>query len=182
MYADVSNRWSDLTRLALERLAVRQNGMQRHAMPVGIIGPREATQAQLDAARMVGYALAKNGMALLCGGKGGVMAAAAQGGREAGGIVIGLLPEDHATAANAFLSVALPTGMGITRNALIAHASLCLVAVGGGLGTLSEMALGLQLGKRVFSIASAPQVSGAEQCEDVDQLLVCIAQHLIQVA
>ncbi|WP_341319404.1 TIGR00725 family protein [Paraburkholderia sp. IMGN_8] len=148
-------------------------------MPIGLIGPREATAGQLQAARSLGYALADAGMTILCGGKGGVMEAAAFGAARAGGIVIGLLPEDDANEANPFLTVALPTGMGITRNALIARASLCLIAIGGGLGTLSEMALGLQWNKPVFTLLDAPQVSGAEVFEDVDALAIRVANWLV---
>jgi uncharacterized protein (TIGR00725 family) len=147
-------------------------------MPVGLIGPREATADQLNAARNIAYVLAGAGMALLCGGKGGVMEAAACGARTAGGVVIGLLPEDDAAAANEYLTVALPTGLGITRNALIARASVCLIAVGGGLGTLSEMALGLQWGKPVFTMLGAPRVQGAQEFDDADSLVVSVANWL----
>lgn len=174
-----NTEWSNAANLALQRLALRQTGPTRHAMPIGLIGPREATAGQLQAARSLGYALADAGMTILCGGKGGVMEAAAFGAARAGGIVIGLLPEDDANEANPFLTVALPTGMGITRNALIARASLCLIAIGGGLGTLSEMALGLQWNKPVFTLLDAPQVSGAEVFEDVDALAIRVANWLV---
>ncbi|AXV81369.1 TIGR00725 family protein [Ralstonia solanacearum] len=182
LYAGAEAGLSKRTCLALARVAARQAGPARHAMPVGLIGPREATAEQLGAARILGYALARSGMPLLCGGKGGVMEAAARGCHEAGGIVIGLLPEDDATAANAFLTVALPTGLGITRNALIARASLCLIAVGGGLGTLSEIALGLQWGKRVFTMLDAPLVNGAERFDDIDALATSVAEWLASEA
>ena len=65
-------------------------------------------------------------MAVICGGRGGVMQAAAQGASEAGGIVIGLLPEEDTRAANPYLTVALPTGLGEMRNALIARSAICL--------------------------------------------------------
>lgn len=167
--------------VALERLASRQSGPNRLTMPVGIIGPRAATDEQLCTADSIASALASAGIALLCGGKGGVMEAAARGARKANGIVIGLLPEEDAKQANPYLTVALPTGLGITRNALIARASLCLVAVGGGLGTLSEIALGLQWGKPVFGICGAPQVQGIEQFEEQPALLSRVVQWLADV-
>lgn len=150
-------------------------------MPVGLIGPRIATPTQMEVAQALGYALAQAGMTLVCGGKHGVMEAAARGASEAHGIVIGLLPEDDASGANPWLSVALPTGLGITRNALIARASLCLIAVGGGLGTLSEIALGLQLGKPVFTLCGAPQVPGAESFDDPVALLNRAAHWLAEL-
>jgi uncharacterized protein (TIGR00725 family) len=170
--------WSHHAYLALQKLAARQTSARRHVTPVGLIGPREATAEQLSSARSLAYALAGAGMALLCGGKGGVMEAAACGAKAAGGVVIGLLPEDDAAEANPYLTVALPTGLGITRNALIARASVCLIAVGGGLGTLSEMALGLQWGKPVFTTCGAPHVPGVERFDDIDQLVVTVANWL----
>jgi len=178
LYGKEKADWSNDTRLALQRLSFRQKGVARHATPVGLIGPREATAAQLTAARDIAYVLADTGMVLLCGGKGGVMEAAACGAKAAGGVVIGLLPEDDDAAANEYLTVALPTGLGITRNALIARASVCLIAVGGGLGTLSEMALGLQWGKPVFTMLDAPQVPGTERFENVDLLIMRTANWL----
>ncbi|WP_413463986.1 MULTISPECIES: TIGR00725 family protein [unclassified Burkholderia] len=147
-------------------------------MPVGVIGPRDATAAQLAAAERIAHGLAGAGVVIVGGGKQGVMEAAARGAHAAGGCAIGLLPEDDAREANPYLSVALPTGLGITRNALIARASLCLVAVGGGLGTLSEIALGLQWGKPVFAICDAPQVAGVERFDEADPLVARVARWL----
>jgi uncharacterized protein (TIGR00725 family) len=178
LYGVIPNEWSAAARHALDQLAARQSGASRHVTPVGLIGPREATSAQLHAAQRIGHALAAAGIALVCGGKGGVMEAASAGASAAGGIVIGLLPEDHAADANPHLSVALPTGLGITRNALIARASVCLVAVGGGLGTLSEIALGLQWRKPVFTVLDAPAVPGTESFDDIDALVVAVATWL----
>ncbi len=167
---------------ALAALAARQRGANRLLMPVGVIGPRAATDAQLRVAEAVAHALAQAGMAIVGGGKGGVMEAAARGAHRAGGIAIGLLPEEDAEGANPYLSVALPTGLGITRNALIARSSLCLIAVGGGLGTLSEIALGLQWGKPVFAICDAPQVAGVETFESQDALIERTARWLSLLA
>ncbi len=104
--------------------------------------------------------------------------AAARGAHAPGGCAIGLLPEEDARDANPYLTVALPTGLGITRNALIARASLCLIAVGGGLGTLSEIALGLQWGKPVFTICDAPPVAGVECFDETDPLVARVARWL----
>ncbi|WP_155646103.1 TIGR00725 family protein [Burkholderia diffusa] len=147
-------------------------------MPVGVIGPRDATQVQLAVAERIAHGIAATGVAIVGGGKQGVMEAAARGARGAGGCAIGLLPEDDARDANSYLTVALPTGLGITRNALIARASLCLIAVGGGLGTLSEIALGLQWGKPVFAICDAPQVAGVEHFDEADRLVAHVARWL----
>ena len=112
------------------------------------------------------------GLTLVCGGKIGVMQAAARGARDAGGICVGLLPEEEAAHGNPFLTVALPTGIGLSRNMLVAHSAACLVAVGGGLGTLSEIAMALQWKKPVFATAQAPHVAGAQYYDDEETLLL----------
>ena len=109
------------------------------------------------------------------------MAAASEGAHTAGGVVVGLLPEDDTTQANPWLTVALPTGLGITRNALVARSARCLVAIGGGLGTLSEMALARQWGKPVLCALGAPVVDGCEVFDSTESLLVALGQRLLHV-
>lgn len=182
MFGNDVIEWPEAARTALTHLAQRQRGTRRHCMPVGVIGPRDATDEQMRSAGRIAHALAAAGIAIVGGGKQGVMEAAARGAQAAGGCAIGLLPEEDAREANPYLTVALPTGLGITRNALIARASLCLVAVGGGLGTLSEIALGLQWGKPVFTICDAPQVAGVECFDATDRLVARVAQWLADAA
>ena len=145
--------------------------LQKHSptpcrVPVGVIGGRDCDEATAVMARDLGRILGTMGLTLLCGGKGGVMAAACQGISEAGGLSIGLLPDDDWEAANTFVSVPIATGIGVARNALIARASLCLVAVGGGYGTTSEVAFGLQFGRPVFALAGAPDLDGVQHLAD----------------
>ena len=99
------------------------------------------------------------------------MQAASKGAHDAGGIAVGILPEEDVSAANPYLTVAIATGMGEMRNALIARSSVCLVAIGGGMGTLSEMALGLKWGKQVFALHRDIVLPGANIAKDVDQLI-----------
>jgi uncharacterized protein (TIGR00725 family) len=80
------------------------------------------------------------------------MEAACRGAKGAGGTTIGILPGTDRLAANAFVDVAIPTGLGEARNALVVRAADALIAVGGGYGTLSEIALALKAGKRVVGI------------------------------
>lgn len=130
--------------------------------PVAVIGPREAEPDHLVMAHEVGFALAGLGMHVLCGGRQGVMDATCRGVAEGGGVSVGLLPEGEWTAANPYVTVPVATGIGIARNALIARAALCVIAIGGGLGTISEIALALQFGKRVLTLCRAPEVPGAQ--------------------
>ncbi|WP_246164971.1 TIGR00725 family protein [Pigmentiphaga aceris] len=162
-------------------LARRQRGGGRLRQPVAMIGPGDGSPAVCADAREIAGYLARAGMTIVCGGRGGVMEAASRGATENGGIAIGFLPEEDLSAANRYLSIALPTGMGEMRNALIARSAVCLVAVGGGMGTISEMALGLKWGKRVFTLHADLVLPGATACADVPSLLTAVMGYLVDV-
>ena len=115
-------------------------------------GPPEAHAAVLAAAEQIGAELARCGAFLVCGGLGGVMEAASRGASDGGGVAVGLLPGDDPTGANPFVTVAVPTGLGQGRNALVVGAADAVVAVGGSWGTLSEIALARRAGKRVVCL------------------------------
>ena len=144
-------------------------------MPIGVIGPRDATPVQMEVSARIGAGLAGMGLTVLCGGRHGVMEAVARGSSEAGGVSIGLLPDATAEHANPYLSHVIATGIGEARNALVARAAFCLVVIGDSYGTLSEVALGLQFGKRVFGIEGAARVHGVEHRRDVDSVLRSVA-------
>jgi uncharacterized protein (TIGR00725 family) len=101
-----------------------------------------------------GLELARRGAVVVCGGLGGVMEAVCRGAKGAGGTTIGILPGVDRSQANRFVDVALPTGLGEARNALVARAADALIAVGGGYGTLSEIALALKAGKHVVGLST----------------------------
>jgi uncharacterized protein (TIGR00725 family) len=128
---------------------------------VAVCGASEATPSQLGAAKEVGRLLAEAGAIVINGGLGGVSGAASEGAASAGGIVVGLLPDAHRAGANPHLTIALPTGLGQTRNALIVTAAQSVIAIGGGWGTLSEIALAKRLGRPVITLDSWP-VNGLE--------------------
>jgi uncharacterized protein (TIGR00725 family) len=132
---------------------------------VAVVGPGEATPAELEAAEAVGRGLAEGGAVIVCGGLGGVMEAACRGAREAGGTTLGILPGHDRRDANPFVEVAVPTGLGEARNALVVRAADALVAVGGAYGTLSEIALALKGGKRVVGLGTW-EIDGVETAED----------------
>jgi uncharacterized protein (TIGR00725 family) len=121
---------------------------------VAVIGSGVATPEEEGAAEAVGRALAEAGCLLVCGGLGGVMAAASRGAKQAGGRTIGILPGDTRREANPWLDVAIPTGMGEARNLLVVRASDAVIAVGGEFGTLSEIALALKLGRPVVGLST----------------------------
>ena len=147
-------------------------------LPVGVIGPREATPGQCAIAETLGRELAKLGLTLLCGGKSGVMEAVCRGHAEAGGLPIGLLPDEDWRAANDYVAIPIATGIGNARNAIIARACFAMIAVGGGYGTLSEIAFGLHYGRLVLTLDAAPDVEGAIRCTDIDDALDRLAARV----
>jgi hypothetical protein len=121
---------------------------------VAVIGTSSATKEEQRIAKDLGRLIAENGWILINGGLGGVMEASAKGAFEAGGIVVGILPTPATDAANRFVTIPIATNMGHARNVIIAHTADVLIAVGGGKGTLSEIAIARKLGKTVFGIKS----------------------------
>jgi hypothetical protein len=117
-----------------------------------VVGPGDADPQAEAAAEAVGRELARRGAVLVCGGLGGAMAAACRGAKDAGGTTVGILPGSDRSAANRHVDVALATGLGEARNALVVRVADALVAVGGGYGTLSEIALALRTGKPVAGL------------------------------
>jgi hypothetical protein len=113
---------------------------------VAVCGPDPCSAAEARGAEEVGRRLAEAGAVVVCGGHGGVMEAAAKGASTAGGTVVGILPGSSRSEGNAFLTVAIPTGLGELRNGLIVRAAEVVIAVGGAFGTLSEIALALKTG------------------------------------
>ena len=113
-------------------------------------------------ANEVGKEIALRGAVLVCGGLGGVMAEAAKGAKENGGLTIGILPGEDPGSANPFIDISLPTGLGFARNILVAYSGDAIIAVSGRLGTLSEISYALLKKKPVIGIQSwnLDQLSG----------------------
>ena len=123
-----------------------------HRRYVAVCGASEATPSQLEAAREVGKLLARAGAVVINGGFGGVMGAASEGAAVEGGTVVGILPDPDRTEANAHLTIAIATGLGQARNAVLVTAADSVIAIGQGWGTLSEIALAQRLGRPVFAL------------------------------
>jgi uncharacterized protein (TIGR00725 family) len=131
---------------------------------VAVVGPGAASPEQEAVAEEVGRLLARRGAVVVCGGLGGVMEAACRGASREGGTTVGLLPGLDRGAANPFVSVAVATGLGEARNALVVRAADALIAVGGAYGTLSEIALALKAGKPVIGLGTW-EIDGVERVE-----------------
>src|SRR5437588_5544227 len=135
---------------------------------VAVVGPGEPAAAELEHAEAIGRELARAGVVLVTGGLGGVMSAACRGAASAGGLTVGLLPGEDRKAANEWVTVALPTGLGELRNGLVVRAADAVIAVGGAYGTLSEIALALRsevpvLGLGTWEIEGVEAVGSPEE-------------------
>ncbi len=119
---------------------------------VAVCGESDPGTSLAELAFEVGRGIAQRGAVLICGGMTGVMEHAARGAREAGGLTIGLLPTDDPSDANPYVDVAIATGLGHARNAILALTADGVIAIGGGLGTLSEIALALRNKKPAVGI------------------------------
>lgn len=120
---------------------------------VGVIGGSyNLSQDVKETIEKAGKLIANEGWIIICGGRGGVMEAIAKGAHESGGIVIGILPGASREEGNPYLTYSIPTALGHFRNFIIAQASDVLLAFEGEYGTLSEVAIGLRLGKPVVSM------------------------------
>lgn len=121
---------------------------------IAVIGAGRATEPEKRTAREVGAEIARRGAVVLCGGLGGVMEAACAGACAEGGVTIGLMGGTDACDAGKSVQIALTTGLGEARNYLVATGADGVVAVGGSLGTLSELAFALKKRLPVAAIAS----------------------------
>jgi uncharacterized protein (TIGR00725 family) len=130
---------------------------------IAVIGGGEISPETAALARDVGREVAARGAVLLCGGLGGVMAAAAQGAQEAGGVSLGILPDGDRRRANPWLTYAIATNLGHARNVVMAHSADALIAVDGSYGTVSEAAIALKLGKPVIALNVAWDLPGLQR-------------------
>jgi uncharacterized protein (TIGR00725 family) len=121
---------------------------------IAVVGPSAGTPAELAIGEAVGRGIAEAGGVLVCGGMGGVMEAAAGGCADAGGRSVGILPTDSRLDANPYVTIAVATGMGEARNAIVVRTADAVIAVHGEFGTLSEIALALKMGKPVVGLGT----------------------------
>jgi uncharacterized protein (TIGR00725 family) len=140
-------------------------GKEARVPYVAVVGPGEASPPEIETAEAVGLELAAQEAILVCGGLGGVMAAACRGAAAAGGVSVGILPGSDRASANEWATIAIPTGLGELRNGLVVRAADAVISVGGGHGTLSEIALALKTGVKVIGLDSW-NIAGVQPAED----------------
>jgi uncharacterized protein (TIGR00725 family) len=146
---------------------------------VAVVGPGDASPDELHAAEEIGAGLAEAGVVVVTGGLGGVMEAACRGARSRRGHTLGILPGEDRDAANGWVEIAVATGMGELRNGLVVLAADAVVAVGGGHGTLSEVALALKLGRPVIGLGTW-EVHGVDHVSTPEATLARVAAVLVR--
>lgn len=120
---------------------------------VAVAGSNPCSDEEAALAFDLGRLLAERGVAVACGGTGGVMEAVCKGAHDAGGTTIGILPGGR-DEANPYIDIPVTTGLGESRNILVARAGQALIAIGRGFGTLSEIAFAIKAGVPVVGLAS----------------------------
>ncbi|MEN7973118.1 MAG: TIGR00725 family protein [Verrucomicrobiota bacterium] len=152
---------------------------------IGVLGPNTTTNEQEQLGREVGRHIAEAGATLLCGGLGGMMRAAAEGAKSAGGQTVGILPGSEKSAANEFIDTAIPTDLGAYRNAVLVRSCDAVIAVHGAYGTLSEIAFALRLKVPVVGLntwevhrdgKADPGIHVAQTAEEAVALAIKLAQ------
>jgi hypothetical protein len=127
---------------------------------VAVVGGYDVDAGTLRQAEEVGRLLAERGAVLITGGRRGVAEAASRGASQAGGLTVGILPGRHRSDANPWVQVAVPTGLGDTRNALVVMGADAVIAFPGQFGTLSEIAFALLARTPVIVLGDGWDVAG----------------------
>jgi len=147
---------------------------------ISVIGAANARGKEYDNALEVGREIARHKAVLVCGGLGGVMEAAAKGAKEAGGITVGIIPGNSNKGVNPFIDIPIITGLGEARNIIVVLSADCVIAVGGELGTLSELAFALKHKKPVIGIGTWNL--DKDYCDKVNIIVVSTAKEAVEKA
>ncbi|MFN3920851.1 MAG: TIGR00725 family protein [Caldimicrobium sp.] len=145
---------------------------------IAVIGAGLAEPSLYELAYQVGYLLGKEGAIIYTGGLGGVMEAASKGAIEAGALTIGILPGHKAEEANPYVLVPVITDMGHARNVILVRSAQFVVSIGGGFGTLSEIALALKMWKTVIGLKTWENIPGVYYVNSPEEVLSKILELL----
>jgi uncharacterized protein (TIGR00725 family) len=135
------------------------------ALMIAVIGAGDAPEKICAIAREVGREIASRGAVLINGGRGGVMRAAAEGARSAGGHSIGILPGYDRASANEFIEFVVATGMGEARNAIIIASCDAVIALTGEGGTLAEIGFAIKMRRPIVALNSWHEIAGLKRAE-----------------
>lgn len=120
-----------------------------------VIGSARLTDERvINLSQDVGRIIAEMAGNLICGGLGGVMLESCRGFKsiQSTGSTVGILPSYDAMSANEFVDIVIPTGLDVGRNQIVVASASVVIVIGGGAGTLSEIALASQINKPILLI------------------------------
>ncbi len=137
---------------------------------VSVIGSSQATEEEYKVAYEIGKKLAERRIAIVCGGRTGVMEAVCKGAKEKGGLTIGIMPSYTGEEANPFVDIKINTGLNWNRNPIVVATGDIVIAVGGNWGTLSEIAYALILGKYIVGYKTH-KIEGVEQVDSAEEII-----------
>ena len=137
---------------------------------VSVIGSSNSTSEEYETAYFVGRELAKRSIAVVCGGRTGIMEAVCKGAKEEGGLTIGIMPSYTGEEANPYVDIKINTGMSWNRNPIVVASGDMVIAIGGHYGTLSEIAYALILGKFVVGYKTH-DIDEIEKANSVDEII-----------
>ena len=149
---------------------MRRPCLSSNKLIVAVIGGHKCEQKVGEIGEKIGKFLAEVGAIVVCGGLGGVMERVSKGCHEAGGLTVGILPGEDKAAANAYIDIPIPTGLGYTRNTIVAACADIVIALPGEYGTLSEIAFALNMKKPVIGIGSW-DIKGMKQVKTAQEAI-----------
>lgn len=136
---------------------------------IGVIGGGDVSAPEGRIAFAVGKEIARSGFGLVCGGLGGVMEWACKGAKEGGGLTVGILPSGRKSDANPYVDIAVVTAMGHARNVIIVQTAQAVIALPGGAGTLSEIALAMKVGTPIVALGNWDFIEGIERAKTPEE-------------
>ena len=145
---------------------------------IGVLGASSCGPDIEQAAYGVGREIARQGAVLLCGGLGGVMTAAAKGAKDAGGLTVGILPGASASDANPYIDLKVVTDMGHARNVVLVRSADAVIAVSGGYGTLSEIAIARKIGVPCVGLQTWDLDPGVVRTDGPEEAVRCAMEKI----
>ena len=144
--------------------------MKKFRGKISVFGGREVSHEDYKDTIKIGKRLADENYLVFCGGGSGVMEAISKGIKEGGGTCIGILKGINGDEANDYLTLAIPTGIGIGRNVILAYNCDIAIAISGKYGTLSEIAHALSLDKKVIGYKTW-DIENVDSADSPDEVL-----------
>ncbi|OGL45333.1 MAG: TIGR00725 family protein [Candidatus Schekmanbacteria bacterium RBG_16_38_11] len=149
------------------------------SLQIGVIGAGECSAKDYKIAYEVGREIANAGAVLVCGGLVGIMEGACKGAKENKGVTVGILPGDSKKDANPYVDISIVTSLSHARNNLVVRSSDVIIAIKGGYGTLSEIAIALKIGKKVIGIDTwdvSEEIIQATDAKDAVRKVLAVAK------